>query len=315
MPLTQEITFFNGNVRLVGTLHQPASEQPLPALVVTHAANAGTRNDRAYAHLIESLPRQGMAVFVYDRRGHGESGGDWETASFEDLADDALAAVHALQQRDDIDSQRIGLYGISQGGWIAPIAAAKDKGVKFLVIVSGSGVTPAEQMKYGATRALRAAGYGEEDIKHAMHLRDRVDTYYRGHAYGKVVQTEIDTAATEAWFDLAYLPIYDDHTLPADPTESKWYYQFDYDPLTVWAKVHQPTLFLYGEDDIWVPIDTSMDLYRDATTHLPNVQFARIMGSDHMMRQLAPDGTENPYGEISERYIEMLSGWLQERLA
>jgi pimeloyl-ACP methyl ester carboxylesterase len=88
--------------------------------------------------------RHGIAVLGYDKRGVGESTGDWNAATYEDLAGDAVAAVEYLKTRRDIDSAHIGLLGISQAGWIMPLAAVRSKDVAFLISISGAGVTPAE---------------------------------------------------------------------------------------------------------------------------------------------------------------------------
>jgi Predicted hydrolase of the alpha/beta superfamily len=80
-------------------------------------------------------------VLGYDKRGVGESTGDWNAATYEDLAGDAVAAVEYLKTRRDIDAAQIGLLGISQAGWIMPLAAVRSKDVAFLISISGAGVT------------------------------------------------------------------------------------------------------------------------------------------------------------------------------
>jgi dienelactone hydrolase len=85
-----------------------------------------------------------MAVLGYYKRGVGGSTGDWNTSTYEDLASDAVVAVEYLKTRRDIDATQIGLLGISQAGWIMPLAAVRSKDVAFLISISGAGVTPAE---------------------------------------------------------------------------------------------------------------------------------------------------------------------------
>ena len=127
--MKEEITFKNGDVPLKGTLTKPDTNNPGPVLVVTHTSNDGTRDFGVYQHLAKFLPPLGIAVFLYDRRGSGESSGDFATAKFFDLAADAQAAIDYLKVRSDIDPKRIGVWGMSQGGWIAPLAATKSSGV------------------------------------------------------------------------------------------------------------------------------------------------------------------------------------------
>ena len=122
---SEEILFSSQDIKLAGTLYMPEIIAPYPAVVVVHPASAGERTDPFYDHLKTELPEHGIAALIFDRRGSGASQGEFETADFEDLAGDVIAAVEYLQTRLDIDKRKIGLHGTSQGAWIAPIAAAR----------------------------------------------------------------------------------------------------------------------------------------------------------------------------------------------
>ena len=219
MSTGESLHFEHHHANLAGSLYKPDSLDPVPVVIVLHSASGGLRTNRFYEHLTALLPACGIAVFVYDRRGSGGSTGSFETANFALLAADAQAAIAALTTRNDIDRQRIGLYGISQGGWIAPLVAAHDPAVSLLVIVSGCGLTPAEQMIYSAQTALREAHYPEAIIAAATQLRQHVDAYYRGTLQRPVVQAELDAVRSEPWFPLAYV----NEELPDNAQQSKWY--------------------------------------------------------------------------------------------
>ena len=139
------------------------------ALVALHGAGEGTRDSRSLRHLHELLPPHGIGVVTFDRRGEGESTGDATRGRFDLQADDALAVLGA------IDVERVGLFGYSQGGWIAPIAAARSDEVAFLVLVASIGVTPSEQMMVAVERQLRLAGYGDDVVERALDLRRRFE--------------------------------------------------------------------------------------------------------------------------------------------
>jgi alpha-beta hydrolase superfamily lysophospholipase len=101
-----------------------------PAVILVHGSGA---ENRAYVlPFARFLVRRGAAVLGYDKRGVGGSTGDWKTASFEDLADDVVAAFEYLKSRRDIDPAQIGLLGVSQAGWVMPLAAVRAKNVAFL---------------------------------------------------------------------------------------------------------------------------------------------------------------------------------------
>src|SRR5207248_3726314 len=105
---------------------------------LVHASGA---EDREYLlPFARFLIRHGIAVLGYDKRGVGGSTGDWNTASFDDLAGDVVAAFAYLKARTDIDGSQIGLLGWSQAGWVMPLAAVRASDIAFLISISGPGV-------------------------------------------------------------------------------------------------------------------------------------------------------------------------------
>lgn len=108
----EDVSFPNGDVRLVGTLISPRSGSKHPAIILVHGS--GAENREYMLPWARFLIRRGIAVLGYDKRGVGGSTGDWNTASFNDLAGDVVAAFNYLKTRSDIDGTQIGLLGISQ---------------------------------------------------------------------------------------------------------------------------------------------------------------------------------------------------------
>lgn len=164
--------------RLAGTLTLPPGTAGFPAVVAVHAAGGGIRDAPLHKHLASFLPSLGIAVFIYDRRGEGASGGR-PGAPLPVLAGDARAAVSVIAQQPRVRPDCQGLWGHSQGGWIAPMAAAGNDMVTFLIVVSGSGVTPHEQMIFSTANLLREAGYGEQEVAQATRLRTRLHELWR----------------------------------------------------------------------------------------------------------------------------------------
>ena len=79
-----------------------------------------------------------------------------------------LAGLNFLKTRKEIQAEKIGLWGISQGGWIVPLAAAQSKDVAFAILVSAAGVTPAEQTLMSTEAEMHVQDLPEEQIKQAI---------------------------------------------------------------------------------------------------------------------------------------------------
>jgi len=306
--MKEEITFWNEDVLLKATFTRPDTNIPCPVVVVMHTSNAGTREFGVYQHLANLLPPLGIAVFLYDRRGSGKSSGDFETATFYDLAADAQVAIDHLKLRNDIDPKRIGVWGMSQGGWIAPLAASKSAEVAFVVAVSAVGVSPAEQMNYSAEYELRERGFPDEAIAQMLELRALVNEVYRGKADRSKVQKKLDIFRKEAWFPFAYL----DDDLPEDPTVEMWHQEMDFDPKPVIQNINVPVLLLYGEQDPWVPIAKSIALWKK---YCPDdLSIHQIKDANHFMISIAHSGIRGEEGPQVEEYSIIMTQWLKRQL-
>jgi uncharacterized protein len=132
-----EVTFESRGAELRGVLDLPSDAKgPHPAIVWLHGSG-DERLDERSSFYTEHLDRR-FAVFAYDKR--TDAGLDFEL-----LAEDAIAAVKAVRSHDEIDDDKVGFLALSQGGWIAPLAAAKSDAASFAVILSGSAVSLGEE--------------------------------------------------------------------------------------------------------------------------------------------------------------------------
>jgi pimeloyl-ACP methyl ester carboxylesterase len=122
---------------LAGTLALPES-QPAPVLVYVYGATEGTRDVLLARHLGAILPRHGIGLLAFDRRGEGASRGD-PNVSIETLAADVEVWLVRLRECAGVDPDRVGLFAHSQGGWVAPLVA---KQARCLVAVSPIDVAP-----------------------------------------------------------------------------------------------------------------------------------------------------------------------------
>lgn len=307
----QEHSFQSGSVTLSGTLHVPKVGNPVAAVVVLHAASSPTRDNPLYAHLKDMLPPLGVAVFVFDRRGSGRSGGKLEGSDYTALSDDGIAAQRMLAQDPRIDPRRIGYWGLSQGGWLAVLAASRSPQAAFAVSISAPMVTPDVQMNFAVANILRIKGYPPSDIEQAIAARTAVDDFQRGRRDRAGVQRVLDEAATKPWFVHAYL----ERTFN-DPDRSGWAKEMRHDPMATLDAVRQPTLVIYGSADPWVPVQVSVERLRATSARHRNVEVAVIDGADHSMATSVPPADQidpvlsSKTAPQSPAYFGLLGAWL-----
>jgi alpha-beta hydrolase superfamily lysophospholipase len=160
--------------------------------------------------------------------------------SFDDLASDALAAVERLKSHPDIDARHIGIWGMSQGGWIAPLAASRSPDIAFVIVVSAPAVTPEVQELTRTRYEMLADGESAADIDLALRLYRAMNHWTRtGDGWDEYVALR-QQAVGKRWGPPA-----------GPPRQDNPYYQFwrkiiDYDPLPTLAKVRRPMFAAYG---------------------------------------------------------------------
>ena len=150
------IQYRSGALTLAGSFMLPEGG-PHPGAVFVHGSGDSDRTNPWYQEIARYLTGHGFAILLPDKRGCYESEGDWREANFYDLAADSIAGIKALRAQNGVDPKRVGLIGISQGGWIVPIAAQKEE-VAFVVSLSGATVTPREQFRHEVTQDIRQKG-------------------------------------------------------------------------------------------------------------------------------------------------------------
>ena len=262
------------------------------AIVALQGAGEGTREFRSYSHLHELLPPAGIGVVTFDRRGEGESTGEATRGRFELQVEDALAVLEAL------DAERVGLWGLSQGGWIGPLAAAASDQVAFLVLLASTGVTPSQQMMYAVERQLRLAGYGDAVVERTLDLRRRFEAWVHRPEPDDELAAALWDGVDEPWWGQAWLP----PTLLDEESRRLWIEEMDFDPRPSFTQVRVPTLLFYGAEDSWTPVEPSVEAWRAARAD--EVEIVVVPGAEHDLT--LPDGTFAP--EYERRLVEWLTG-------
>ncbi|UAK23132.1 alpha/beta hydrolase family protein [Sphingomonas nostoxanthinifaciens] len=301
----------NQGARLAGTLFLPAGQQPRAAVIALHGAQVPLRTDPLYRHLVQILPRLGIALFLYDRRGSGEStSGGAAPGNFDLLAADAVAAFARLRHEPGIDPTRIGFWGLSQGGWLTLLAARKEQRAAFAIAVSAPMAGADVQMNFAVANILHVAGQPQTVIDRAIRARTTVDDYARGR------RSRAEAAAAEA--DVRGEPWYDRIWLKGNIDDPEWKRQIEADPLQALAGSRVPTLILFGQADPWVPVAPSLAALQSRATEFRQVSVHVIDGADHAMMLDVPPVQQldtsfaKQAAPNAPAYFALLGAWLDD---
>jgi pimeloyl-ACP methyl ester carboxylesterase len=275
-----------------------------------HDRDESLMGHKPFLVLADYLTRKGIVVLRADKRGVGKSTGDAATATTADYATDAEAGVAYLKSRPEVDSHKIGLIGHSEGGVIAPMAAARNRDVAFIVMMAGTGV-PGDQIIVEQLRLItEAGGAGKEKVaKDAANERELL----------ALVETEKDDAVLDRKLreKLAANGMPEGQIGPSiKAVASPWFHYFlTYDPATALRKVACPVLAINGSLDLQVPPAQNLPAIRKALEDGGNKHYEvdELPGLNHLF-QTAKTGAPSEYGEIEETIsplaMDKMAGWI-----
>ncbi|HEY5027114.1 MAG TPA: alpha/beta hydrolase, partial [Candidatus Angelobacter sp.] len=274
-----------------------------------HDRDESLLGHKPFLVLSDYLTRKGIAVLRADKRGVGKSTGDYATATTADFATDAEAGVAFLKTRSEVDSHRIGLIGHSEGGVIAPILAARDHDIGFIVIMAGTGV-PGNQILVEQLMLIEEAeGMSEEKVEKDADTQREVLA---------LVATEKDDAVLDRELREKFAGQMPEMQMNAQikSLTSPWFrYFLTYDPTTALRRVKCPVLAINGQKDLQVSPAQNLPAIRKALEDGGNKHFEvdELPGLNHLF-QTAKTGAPSEYAEIEETIspvaLDKIANWV-----
>jgi pimeloyl-ACP methyl ester carboxylesterase len=256
----------------------------------------------------------GIAALSIDKRGYGGSEGDGPSATLQDNADDAAAAVAYLASRSDILAGGIGLIGTSRGGWTAPMAAARrPNDIAFIVASSGGPIGIGEQERYSRLRSAAAAGASDLAQREAARVIDDYFAYLAsdGRERGAAVSTNWTRYGDQPWYRAMRMPAADPTVGPWPPTRRVFAGDLRLDAQALYDQVRVPVLFLYGAEDALFPIEQVVAAAQRVAQRLPGSEVQVIAGANHSFSLPARPGDVSL---TAPAYFQTLIRWSRERL-
>jgi uncharacterized protein len=263
---TEEVEFTNGSIKLSGTLYLPQQGGQLPAIAVTHGSGKEGKSQEGYISLASTLAKAGYVTLIYDKRGVGQSGGVYvETPDMNIPAGDLMEAVNYLATRNEVDKKRIGVYGHSQGGWVAPLAAVTSSNISFVMVSCGGGVSIRETVLYNLRFQLQP--YQPKDRDAVIEMIRKLYIYLAtGDSYSST-NLMYEQMIKESWFPLLRGMGFTDKLPPPsllkDPVFD-FFCNISYDPQPTLQLLSKPVFVLLAGKDELVPTEQSKLQWEEA---------------------------------------------------
>lgn len=332
---SQEVSFAGaGDFELAGTLTLPEGDGPHPGVILVTGSGPQDRDETLLGHkpfavLADHLTRAGIAVLRYDERGVGESGGIFATATSDDFARDAEAALGWLAARPEVDAARVGIVGHSEGGLVAPLVASRSELPAFIVMLAGPGMPGAEVIIDQAAAGARVAGADEAQIAKIQAVNAEIfaivtreaDPDVAGERVEAVLRRTLEGLTAEERRASGVAEGGDDAWVSAQVAQvnSPWFrYFLRYDPTPALEAVRVPVLAVNGELDVQVTPERNLAAIEAALVRAgnPDVTIRELPGLNHLF-QTATTGSTLEYAQIDEtmspQVLELVAAWIDER--
>lgn len=331
--ITEDVTFKNekAGVTLAGTLTLPKKEGSFPAVILITGSGAQNRDEEIMGHkpflvLADFLTKHGIAVLRYDDRGVGKSTGDFETATTQDFATDADAAFQYLKTRKEINKNKIGLAGHSEGGAIAPIVAVKNPDAAFIVLMAGPAIAGDEVMMLQNYMLGKADGMPEEELTKLGGINRKVYDIIKQESNTNEMQTKM-----HALLNAELKPLFVSKGIPQSNIDqyinmqisgliSPWYVNFmKYDPAPTLEKVKCPILAINGNKDLQVAAMANLNAIKRIAEKSGNkkVTTKQLPGLNHLFQE-SDKGLPSEYGTIEQTIspvaLNEISGWILKQV-
>jgi len=318
---SQDTRFESGGLALRGRLVLPPDATgPVPLAVLVHGSERYSGVDSYPLQYL--LPAQGVAVFVYDKRGTGGSDGEY-TQDFHALAADAVAALAEARRIHPEGFARAGFVGASQGGWIAPLAASRSD-ADYVVALFGLAENALAEDREQVMNDLRAKGHGEDVLEKAHEVTDATATlmlsgFTRGFEELAAVHAKY---GDEPWF-ADVRGEFSGGILRFPPWMPQWiarrvamHYDegtsWDYEPMPVLESLAIPQLWVIAEQDLEAPNEETLRRIRLLQAQHKPADLAVFPGTDHGIYEFE-DGDE---GRVMLRhpdgYFRLLADWIRQ---
>ncbi len=298
----EEVRIDHGDIQLAGSLYLPEGCVACPGLVLLGGGSSTTRERQA--PFAERFARAGIASLIYDKRGTGESTGNFDARSFADMASDGLAAFRALRVHEKIDPAQVGLWGGSEGGALALMAAAQAPSVAFVVNLAG----PVEHFRAGRLMALREqmhdAALPEAQQAAIVALWHQ---YYDDAADGFIAASTLEEI--RRWhadgLDASAPPVQTQYPPEANPHVRSFAHLHR---LSVLDRLGMPVFMLYGEYDELVPDETNLAIIQHAFGEAGKTNF------DVHVYPKASHAFTTPEGTLVPEFFETQINWVQQQV-
>ena len=307
----EKLSVKSKGVNLSAEIYKPATNILHPAMVLLHGSTTSLKKQYSfYANFFANI---GFEVLIFDKRGNGESTGNYSTASYDDLVDDAIACLIVLKNRKTVDTTEIGLWGFSQGATLLPYIMTKTNIPSFLIAKSPEIYSISQASAFSDSLRIVNRGDSPANGHIVAESHRQVEKMIRNGSDYKAVETYVNQNAAKYNF-MSQTGLYGNISINKNEFDGYYWKGREKDFCPYWKNIGIKTLVLFGEDDEYINANRNENtLLGFLNTKIIVKKFPR---ANHAMKK-----TFNPakypdfdWPRITEGYLDYIEEWIKDEI-
>jgi uncharacterized protein len=305
---TEKLSVKSTGVNLSAEIYKPATNKLHPAMVLLQGSTTGLK--KQYSFYANFFANNGFEVLIFDKRGNGESTGNYSTASYDDLADDAISCLNVLKNSKYVDTTKIGLWGFSQGAMLLPYIMTKTNIPSFLIAVSPEVHSISQASAFSDSLRIVNRGNSPANGHIVAESHRQVEKMIRNGSDYKEVETYINQNAVKNNF-MNQTGLYGNISINKNEFDGYYWKGREKDFYPYWKSINIKTLILFGEDDEY--INANKNESSIISFNNPKIIVKKFTRSNHAMKKTFnlvkyPDFD---WPRTADGYLDYIEKWIK----
>lgn len=307
----ENVIIKSNNISLSAEIYKPHSKGLHSAIVLLHGSSTNLKSD--YIFYADFFANLGFEVLVFDKRGNGESTGNYATSSHSNLEDDAIACLETMKNRESVDERKIGLWGFSQGAMLSPKIVSKTNIPKFLIAKAPEIINVTEAAAFSDSLRVVNSGGSELNGQIAAESHRKVGEIIRNRSDYKAVENFINLNALNYSF-MNQTGLYGNISIDKNDFEGYYWKGREDNFYSYWKNLKIPTLVIFGSDDEYVNALKNESILKRLNN--PKIEIKLFPRANHALKK-----TFNPakyhdldWPRVIEGYTDYVKKWIKNEV-
>lgn len=307
----EQIKVPSENFIINGWLYLPLGNGKHPLVILTNGGGNNEKNIKSLSDwLAPILAHCGVAAFVHDKRGTGESEGEYSKTTYDDYVNDAGNCASYLSKHSRVDASKVGVIGGSEGGRVAVLAASRFKEISFVVSYAGTVVSSVDDRINAQKGWLQGLNLPDTTFKAVLNIHEKSIRAWASNDPAEHAKVNLEIAEMRKHHKRWLIPFTKQEmdSIPDFETVLPTWYSLPNDYLSELEHFNKKWLAIFGKLDQVVPTEASVNNI---------IHYMSISRNNDYRIAIIPDCGHSPVSIETKRMVRLdniILNWMNEHV-